>query len=56
MRAGDVVEVRSTYRGRVRWAFRHRVVADDGERFARAEAERVVAARPWPTGWEDWRP
>jgi Protein of unknown function (DUF402) len=22
----------------------------------RAEGERVVAARPWPTGWEDWRP
>jgi hypothetical protein len=22
----------------------------------RAEAERVLAARPWPTGWEDWRP
>ena len=23
---------------------------------ARAEGERVVAARPWPTGWEKWRP
>jgi hypothetical protein len=22
----------------------------------RAEGERVVAAHPWPTGWEDWRP
>jgi hypothetical protein len=22
----------------------------------RAEGERVVAAAPWPTGWEDWRP
>ena len=22
----------------------------------RAEAERVLAARPWPTGWEEWRP
>ena len=21
-----------------------------------AEAERVVADRPWPTGWEGWRP
>jgi predicted RNA-binding protein associated with RNAse of E/G family len=21
-----------------------------------AEARRVVAARPWPTGWEDWQP
>lgn len=21
-----------------------------------AEARRVLAARPWPTGWEDWRP
>lgn len=22
----------------------------------RAEAERVLAERPWPTGWEGWRP
>ena len=22
----------------------------------RAEGERVIARRPWPTGWEDWRP
>jgi hypothetical protein len=22
----------------------------------REEGERVVAERPWPTGWEDWRP
>lgn len=22
----------------------------------RAEGERVIEARPWPTGWEDWRP
>jgi hypothetical protein len=22
----------------------------------RAEAERVLAARPWPSGWEAWRP
>jgi hypothetical protein len=22
----------------------------------RAEGERVLAAGPWPTGWEDWRP
>jgi hypothetical protein len=22
----------------------------------RAEGDRVLAARPWPTGWEDWRP
>jgi hypothetical protein len=22
----------------------------------RAEGERVMAAAPWPTGWEDWRP
>ncbi len=27
---------------------------DAGE--VRAEAERVLAAPPWPTGWEDWRP
>jgi hypothetical protein len=22
----------------------------------RAEGERVIADKPWPTGWEDWRP
>ncbi|MCC7138917.1 MAG: DUF402 domain-containing protein [Planctomycetes bacterium] len=22
----------------------------------RAEGERVIAAHPWPTGWEAWRP
>lgn len=22
----------------------------------RAEGERVLAEKPWPTGWEDWRP
>lgn len=22
----------------------------------RAEGERVIAAKPWPTGWEAWRP
>ena len=22
----------------------------------RATGERVVAERPWPTGWENWRP
>ena len=22
----------------------------------RAEGERVIAASPWPTGWENWRP
>jgi Protein of unknown function (DUF402) len=22
----------------------------------RAEAERILADPPWPTGWEDWRP
>jgi Protein of unknown function (DUF402) len=22
----------------------------------RAEGERVIAAAPWPTGWESWRP
>ena len=31
MRPGEIVEVRSVYGGRVRWAFPHRVIADDGE-------------------------
>lgn len=30
---------------------------DDAKAAAiRAEGERVIAAKPWPTGWEDWRP
>ncbi|HEY2777624.1 MAG TPA: DUF402 domain-containing protein [Gaiellaceae bacterium] len=29
--------------------------ADEAARI-RAEGERVIAAQPWPTGWEDWRP
>jgi Protein of unknown function (DUF402) len=28
----------------------------DEARAIRAEGERVIAERPWPTGWEDWRP
>ena len=32
MRPGDAVLVRSVYRGRVRWAFPHRFVANDGDR------------------------
>jgi hypothetical protein len=32
-------------------------ILDAGEAAAvRAVGERVIAARPWPTGWEDWRP
>jgi hypothetical protein len=27
-----------------------------GAETVRAEGERVIAERPWPTGWEDWRP
>jgi hypothetical protein len=26
------------------------------EAAVRTEAERVLAERPWPTGWEDFRP
>ena len=29
--------------------------ADDAAAY-RAEGERVIAERPWPTGWEEWRP
>jgi len=28
----------------------------DEARAIRAEGERVIAARPWPTGWEEWTP
>lgn len=27
-----------------------------GAAAVRAEGERVIATRPWPTGWENWRP
>jgi len=29
---------------------------DDEARAIRAEGERVLAEKPWPTGWEEWRP
>ena len=29
---------------------------EEEARAIRAEGERVLAERPWPTGWEDWRP
>jgi hypothetical protein len=33
------------------------VFTDDAAAAAvRAEGERVIADRPWPTGWEHWRP
>jgi hypothetical protein len=32
------------------------VLDDEAAAVVRAEGERVVAQRPWPTGWEDWRP
>jgi len=32
------------------------VFTPDEAALVRAEGERVIAARPWPTGWEDWRP
>ena len=31
-------------------------IGADEARAIRAEGERVVAAWPFPTGWEDWRP
>jgi hypothetical protein len=32
-----------------------RFTPDEAEAI-REEGERVIAARPWPTGWENWRP
>lgn len=29
---------------------------EDEARAIRAEGERVIEERPWPTGWEEWRP
>jgi len=47
--------------GTIRWkdedelaeAARHGLLDEDE---VRREAERVIAHRPWPTGWEAWRP
>ncbi len=30
--------------------------SEDDAAEIRAEGERAIAAAPWPTGWEDWRP
>jgi hypothetical protein len=32
------------------------VLDDRAAAAVRAEGERVIAERPWPTGWEEWRP
>jgi hypothetical protein len=32
------------------------VLDDAAAAEVRAEGERVIAERPWPTGWENWRP
>jgi hypothetical protein len=32
------------------------VLTEDDAAEAHADAERIVAAWPFPTGWEDWRP
>jgi hypothetical protein len=32
------------------------VSAEAAAAAVRAEGERVIAERPWPTGWEGWRP
>ena len=37
-------------------AIRDRLLSQAQAEQARAEGERVIAERPWPTGWENWRP
>ena len=37
-------------------ALAHGVFDDGSAARVRAEGERAIAQRPWPTGWEDWRP
>ena len=32
------------------------VFDEQGAAEIRAEGARVIAERPWPTGWEGWRP
>lgn len=31
-------------------------ILDPAAAAIRAEGETVIAERPWPTGWEEWRP
>ena len=47
--------------GRVEWKDEDELAADAevgllDEAEIRADAETVLAERPWPTGWEEWRP
>jgi hypothetical protein len=37
-------------------ATRHGRLTPEQARAIRAEGERVIAERPWPTGWEDFEP
>jgi Protein of unknown function (DUF402) len=37
-------------------AVRRGFLSHDREAEIRAKAERIIAERPWPTGWEDWEP
>jgi hypothetical protein len=37
-------------------ATRHGRLTAEQARAIRTEGERVIAERPWPTGWEDFRP
>ena len=32
------------------------VLDEEAAAAIRVEGERVIRERPWPTGWEDWRP
>lgn len=36
-------------------AIRQGLLTESNARLARAEGERLILERPWPTGWEDWR-
>jgi hypothetical protein len=40
----------------LRWTTRSGVLDTAQAAALRAEGQRVVAERPWPTGWADWRP
>jgi len=69
MRPGDPVLLRSIYRETVRWCWPHHYVGEwDGRTGLycrpgnRGKLPKEVAgkghlvAKPWPTGWEEWRP
>jgi hypothetical protein len=62
--ADQMLDLVRTRDGAWRWKDEHEldaavaagIFSDDERAAIRAEASRVIAADPFPTGWEDWEP